>query len=100
MEDKITVRLTEDVRPYMAGFIIHKQADVKTIERAFQEGNYEVVGEIAHRMQGTSAMFGIAVLADVCASLINSVRARDAREIGGKIAELSRILGRLDITYE
>lgn len=100
MENKIIVRLKEDVRPFITRFIINKQADIKALEMAFKGKDYKVIREIAHRMQGASSMYGIDVLADVCTSLIQAARARDDGEVERKISELSLIISELEITYE
>ena len=98
--EKIIVRVDNDLADLIPGFLENRHKDVKAIQEAIEQGNYETIRVLGHTMKGAGGGYGFDTITDIGAALEQSAKEKNSVEIGKQVSELSTYLQRVEVIYE
>ena len=89
-------RARDDVSALLPQYFTNRRRDVEVIDRALEEGDWDVVARLAHNMRGTGQSFGFPAITELGGSLEAAALSRNATEARGLHATLRALIARLD----
>ncbi|MGO9449878.1 MAG: Hpt domain-containing protein [Candidatus Binataceae bacterium] len=99
MTEPLTIEIDPDLSDLIPGFLARKRTDLKTILESVQSGNFELIGQIAHRLKGEGGSFGIEAISEAGRRIEAAARAREADAITAITCELLAYLDSVHIVY-
>jgi HPt (histidine-containing phosphotransfer) domain-containing protein len=75
----------------LQAFVADAQADVAAAKRAVEAKDWQAVEYQAHRLKGTSANVGVALMSDLATQLEHQARDFQAKPSGGELSSIERI---------
>ncbi|NQS89822.1 response regulator [Patescibacteria group bacterium] len=97
---KIAVRVSEEIKDLIPGFLAHRTEDVKTLGEKLERGDFQAIQILGHSMKGSGAGYGFDVITDIGGSLEQAAKNKDTQRIQQQIDRLSTYLESLEVTYE
>ena len=98
--EKLIVHIDEDLEELIPGFMENRIADVKTMNNALTNGDYETIQSLGHSMKGSGGGYGFDGITDIGKSLEMVAAEKNHEEIRKWIAELATYLDCVEIIYE
>lgn len=98
--DSLNVRIDPELADLIPGFLENREKDVQTIRKAVERGDLEEVRILAHNMKGGGGGYGFDAITDIGAALELAVKKSDTHAILAQVAELSRYLALVEVTYD
>jgi len=98
--EKIVVRVDAEIEDLIPGFLENRRKDVKTILEALDQGDYETIGLLGHRMKGAGGGYGFDAITDIGRSIEQGAKEKNPEEVRRWVKGLSEYLDRLEIVYE
>ena len=98
--EKIIVRVDAEIKDLIPGFLENRQKDIKTILEALDQGDYETIRLLGHRMKGAGGGYGFDAITDIGRSIEQGVKEKNPEGVRRWVKELSKYLDRLEIVYE
>ncbi|HAP40320.1 MAG: response regulator [Nitrospira sp.] len=92
----ITARIEEAIQRQRPIFLDHRRQDVKTMRDAVEQGDYESLQTMGHRIKGLAGSYGFPEIGLAGAHLEQAAQARDLALVQQAITELSLILARTE----
>lgn len=89
---KIVVRADTRLRPVIPAYLDKRREDVCTILTALEDSDYEVIGELGHKMSGTGESYGFPQITEIGAAIQQAAKDRNPDQIRSQVAELSKYL--------
>jgi HPt (histidine-containing phosphotransfer) domain-containing protein len=96
----VTLRLDEDLRDLIPGFIANKRADARSILLAADRGDFEGLEKVGHRIKGEGGSYGLDRISELGAEIEAAATNRDAAAIRRCAANITSYLDSLNIVYE
>lgn len=97
---KIIVRVDNDLADLIPGFLENRHKDVKAIQEALEQGNYETIRVLGHTMKGAGGGYGFDTITDIGAALEQSAKDKNTDEIRKWVENLSTYLHGVEVIYE
>jgi len=98
--ERIIVIVDAEIEDLIPGFLENRRKDVKTLEQALAEGDYETIRTLGHAMKGAGGGYGFDAITDLGRSLEDAAKEGNTEEIRKRINELSDYLERVEVDYE
>lgn len=99
-EDKIIVQGDPDLRELIPGFLENRRKDVATLIAAVEQGDFQTIQTLGHRMKGDGGGYGFEGLSAIGYALERAAQDRNQEAARGRVAELSSYLSRVEVIYE
>ena len=80
-------------------FLHNRRREVETLRRALAVGDFELVGQLGHRMRGVGGSYGFEYITLLGRRLEHCGRDRDAELLGALVAEYADYLSTVRIDY-
>ena len=80
-------------------YLNKRKSEIQLYRKALEEGNFEAIRNLGHKMKGTGTGYGFPVLTDLGDALESAAKRVDAAEIKVKTEALSRYLDAVELEY-
>jgi len=97
---KIAVRVPEEIKDLIPGFLAHRAEDVRTLGEKLKRGDFQTIQILGHSMKGSGAGYGFDAITDIGGLLEQAAKNKDIQRIQQQIDRLSTYLEGLEVTYE
>lgn len=94
---KIVIHADPRLRAAIPAYLDKRREDVRAILAALEELDYEMIGELGHKMCGTGGGYGFPRITEIGASIHQAAKERNASAIRSQVAELSEYLQRAEV---
>ncbi|MBI5187053.1 MAG: response regulator [Nitrospinae bacterium] len=95
IKGKIPAHIPVDVQDYIPRFLERMRENLKGLQEASREKDFEAVASLGHKMKGTGASFGFEPISRIGIVLEQAGKGKNIEEIRGKIEEFSDYLERV-----
>ncbi|MDP8933206.1 MAG: response regulator, partial [Cyanobacteriota bacterium] len=85
---RVNIKLPERL---LQAFVADAQADMAAAKRAVEAKDWQAVEYQAHRLKGTSANVGVALMSDLATQLENQARGFQSEPPGGELSKIERV---------
>jgi PAS domain S-box-containing protein len=99
-EPKVLVRVEEEFRSLMPGFLVNRRQDVESIRRALDEDDFETIRSLGHGMKGAGGCYGFDSISELGEGFERAAHEKSNIEIRKRLAELTSYLERVELVYE
>ncbi len=97
---KILIHVDPEIADIVPGFLGNRQKDIKSIQDALQQGDYETIRTLGHSMKGSGGGYGFDAISDIGSVLEQEAENRNIDGIRRGIEELLTYLERIVVVYE
>ncbi|MEO7650871.1 MAG: ATP-binding protein, partial [Bryobacteraceae bacterium] len=97
--EPIRVLVEEDMADVVPSYLEKRRNEVPTYRQVLANGDFKTLRLMGHRMKGTGAGYGFAMLTDFGGAIEMAALNSDARSIGTTLDELSRYLDNVKLEY-
>ncbi len=80
-------------------YLNKRRAEIPVYRKALEDGNFEAIKNLGHKMKGTGAGYGFPILTDLGDALESAAKRADAAEIQVKTDQLERYLDVVELEY-
>ncbi len=94
------MRVNSALKYLIPTFIKNRHKDVQSIGEALNQGDYEIIQNLAHNMKGSGGGYGFDAISDIGAHLEQAAKDRSAEEVQKWVSELATYLERVEVVYE
>jgi len=98
--EKIIIQVDPELEDLIPGFLENRQKDIKSMEEALKDNDFDTIRRIGHIMKGTGAGYGFDAITEIGTVLEQFAKEKNIEEIKKKIDELSLYLKRIEVRYE
>ena len=99
-DERIIVHVDADLAALLPGFIKAWKEEVRTMQSALEENDYETIRKMGHDMKGIGGSCGLDVISDLGKSLTEGAKAMDPQLIRKNLTTLTGYLERVELVYE
>ncbi|MGE0525497.1 MAG: Hpt domain-containing protein [Bdellovibrionales bacterium] len=92
MPRDLTMNVPPDLQPLIGGFLRRRQLELQQIHEAFQQGEFEAIAFIAHRLKGNGTGYGFSALTEIGGELERAALQKDGGNVSALTQELSAVL--------
>lgn len=98
-QDPYTVKIDADLEEIIPSFLEKKTEELKLLQERFQEGDFEGVRQIGHRLKGTFNMYGFDAIGAAFSAVESAASLEDRATIETQLTIIVDSLGQLNIEY-
>ncbi|WP_447980740.1 Hpt domain-containing protein [Candidatus Nitrospira bockiana] len=98
--DRIRVVIDPDLKDLIPGFLENRRNDVRRLQAAVAEHDFETIRTLGHRMRGDGAGYGFAAISDIGSSMEEAAMSKNLEVIMRDIEGLTAYLDRIEVVYE
>lgn len=99
-EEKTTVHVDPEIADLIPGFLENRRKDIKAMDEALRQGDFEAIRVLGHSMKGAGGSYGFDAVTDIGKALEDAAKNTNAEEIQRSVGELSAYLARVEVIYE
>jgi HPt (histidine-containing phosphotransfer) domain-containing protein len=99
-EEKIIVNVDPEIADLIPGFLENRRKDIKAMDEALSQGDFETIRLLGHSMKGAGGSYGFDAVTDIGKSLEDAAKDNNAKEIQRSVGELAAYLDRVEVIYE
>ncbi|MCH9048006.1 MAG: Hpt domain-containing protein [Proteobacteria bacterium] len=99
-EEKIVVHIDIDLEDLIPGFLDNRQKDIRNLESALQENDFETLRSIGHNLKGVGGGYGFSGITEMGAEIERGAKASDPESVSVNVKKLSHYLSSVEIIYE
>ncbi|WP_216831856.1 Hpt domain-containing protein [Alkalihalobacterium elongatum] len=100
MLNSIQISIDKDLEDLIPGFLENRKNDIKTMQLAVEEGDFNQIRMIGHRMKGFGSGYGFDFITELGKRLEEAAKEENIQKIGIYITELINYLEQIEITFE
>ena len=97
---EIVIKVDADLEDLIPGFLENRQEDIKEIEQAVEQGNYEQIKLLGHSMKGSGGGYGFEEITRLGAIIEESAATEDSDMILECTKSMRSYLSRVRVVYE
>ncbi len=98
--EKITVVVDRDLEGIIPGYIENRRKDIELLQELLQQGDFEQIRVLGHRMKGSGAGYGFDQITEIGRSMEEHAKAGDGKIISRLTSELAYYIENIEIEYE
>jgi len=95
--EKVVIHTDARLHAVMPAYLDHRREDVRAMLAALETLDYETIGELGHKMNGTGRSYGFAQITEIGAAIQQAAKEHNTREIRSRVEELSRYLQHVEV---
>ena len=99
-DEKIIVHVDPEIADLIPGFLENRRKDIKAMDEALKQGDFETIEVLGHSMKGAGGSYGFDAITDIGKSLEQAAKDNDAEVIQRSVQELAAYLARVEVLYE
>ncbi len=80
-------------------YLNKRRAEIPLYRKALEDGNFEAIKDLGHKMKGTGTGYGFPLLTELGGALESAAKGMDAAEIKVKTEALARYLDAVELEY-
>ena len=93
------VRIDADLEDLIPGFLDAKAKELAKLRQRLDDGDYEAVRQISHKLKGAFNMYGFRFLSDACADMERAAPAPEKARIEEHLAAIERYWQNMEIRF-
>ena len=93
------VMVEQGMEEVVPRYLDKRRAEIPIYRKALEDGNFEAIKNLGHKMKGTGTGYGFPMLTDLGDALESAAKRVDAAEIRVKTDELARYLDAVELEY-
>ena len=97
--EQFTVAVDADLEDLIPDFLETKRAELDKLRNRLDNGDFEGVRQLGHKLKGTFNMYGFTFLSDACRTIESVAGQSDADMIAGQLDAIADFMNRMTITY-
>ncbi len=82
------------------GYLAQRYKDLSSFETMLEEGNFEGIRKLAHKLKGSGATYGFAALSQYGEHMQSAGRNKNADQIRENLKSLRKYLETVQVTYK
>jgi two-component system sensor histidine kinase/response regulator len=94
------VPIDERLRAIVPAYLAGRRRDIRTVLTALDQGDYEQIRTVGHKMRGSGAGYGFPEMSVIGQRLERAAESQDANHIREHVAELSKYLDGLELAIQ
>jgi len=94
---KIRVAVDEDLLELIPGYLENRRHDIREINNALVQDDFETIRSLGHKMKGSGGGYGFDAISDIGRALENAAKDRRAQEIRDQLERLQYFLDNLEL---
>lgn len=99
-DEKITVRIDEDLEDLIPGFLENRRADVDKIKTATTESDYLSISRLGHTIKGVGGGYGFDEISSIGEKIEDAAKEENKEKLLDLCEEYINYLNNLEIVYE
>jgi HPt (histidine-containing phosphotransfer) domain-containing protein len=100
MEDNIIVEIEADIADLVPGFLENRKKNIEEIEGYLISKDFEQITSIAHKIKGSSRLYGFQELADISSNLEQSGKDKNFDKIIKYFEDLKNNFARIKVVIK
>ena len=97
LPEKIVIHADPRLRAVIPAYLDKRREDVLAILAALEKLDYEMIGELGHKMSGTGGGYGFPRITEIGASIHQAATERNSSAIRSQVAKLSGYLQQVEV---
>lgn len=97
LPDPIRIRVEEDLRDVVPGYVGKRRTDVAIYRAALDAGDFDAIRKLAHNMKGTGSGYGLPRLTELGASIEAAASRSDASATREHVEEFALFIARVEL---
>lgn len=98
-DEKIIVKVDSDLEDIIPGFLQKRQEDIKEIQVALDNDNYDTIKVLGHKMKGVGGGYGFDAITDIGGMIEQAAMEKNMQEVKQAILELAQYLEKVEVVY-
>jgi histidine phosphotransfer protein HptB len=98
-KDKIIVKIEEDIKDLIPRFLELRKSNFIEIKNELNKNNFVLIQETAHKIKGSSRLYGFEKLSEIAYEIELSAKNKDKINIEKMLSEAESHLANIDIKY-
>ncbi|PIQ96048.1 MAG: Hpt domain-containing protein [Nitrospinae bacterium CG11_big_fil_rev_8_21_14_0_20_56_8] len=99
LDGKFVVRIDPSLKELIPTYLKNRQTDLETLARALLDNDFSGIENVAHKMKGSGAGYGLHKITAIGQGLEHSARTKNAEQTKQYIQQLKRFMEQLEIVY-
>jgi HPt (histidine-containing phosphotransfer) domain-containing protein len=99
-EERIIIHVDPEIADLIPGFLENRRKDIKAMDEALRQGDFEAIRVLGHSMKGAGGSYGFDAVTDIGKSLEDAAKNTNAEKIQRSVGELAAYLSRVEVIYE
>ncbi|MBF0446851.1 MAG: Hpt domain-containing protein [Magnetococcales bacterium] len=98
--ERITVVVDQDLEDILPGYLKNRRKDLIAIPKALEEGDFDLIRTLGHRMKGSGSGYGFARITEIGKDLEVAAKNSESERVMALNSELKLYLDSVDIVFE
>lgn len=98
-EDRIIVHVDPEIAELIPGFLENRRKDIKVMDEALRQGDFETIRILGHSMKGAGGSYGFDAVTDIGKTLEDAAENNNAKGIQRSVGELAAYLDQVEVIY-
>lgn len=98
--EKIIVHVDAELEDLIPGFLENRHKDIKSMLEALEQGDYETIQVMSHRIKGAGGSYGFDAITDIGRSIEQAAKSRESEVIRKWVDQLSNYLQCVEVVYK
>jgi HPt (histidine-containing phosphotransfer) domain-containing protein len=94
---RVLVEVDPDLTDLIPDFLDRKRADLVTMQRALESGDFTTLAALGHKIKGEGGSFGFDTITEIGAAIEMTAKNTDRESARGLIGDLSNYLEKVEI---
>ena len=99
-EEKIELNIDPDIEDLIPGYINNRKKDIKKINQALDEKNFELIERLGHSMKGSGGGYGLDKISKIGKIIEYAGKNKDTKEILNALEKLKSFIIKVEEFYE
>jgi HPt (histidine-containing phosphotransfer) domain-containing protein len=99
-EERIIINVDPEIADLIPGFLENRRNDIKAMDVALKQGDFETIRVLGHSMKGAGGSYGFDGVTDIGKSLEDAAKDNNTELIKRSVGELAAYLDRVEVIYE
>lgn len=99
MSEKITVRIDEELKSIVPGFLERRKGEVDSLRNALKSKDFNLLKTIGHNLKGSAGGYGFDLLGQLGAEIESASIEKDENKIEATVGKIESYLSNIDVIY-
>ncbi|RMF13859.1 MAG: Hpt domain-containing protein [Candidatus Dadabacteria bacterium] len=100
MSERLVITVSDVYADLVEPYLAQRRAELEDWRRMLEQGNFEDLRRVAHRVRGSGGSYGVRPLSDLAGELEAAAVAGAADACSELIGQIADLLDRLEIRFE
>ena len=99
-DEKTVVYVDAEIKDLIPGFLERSRKNVESISEALDQGDYETICTLGHKMKGNGGGYGFDALTDMGGSIERAAKERNDRQVQHLADDVAAYLQHVEVVYQ